>query len=83
MTVKAIVLFVLGKFFRLSIDQNLCLLLHLSQVGEFAFVLFSFSLQEGILPKEIVDMMVAVVAISMALTPLVMLINENWYCPVG
>jgi CPA2 family monovalent cation:H+ antiporter-2 len=49
----------------------------LSQVGEFAFVLFSFSLQGGILPKEIVDVMVAVVAISMALTPLALLLNER------
>ncbi|MEI9910171.1 MAG: monovalent cation:proton antiporter-2 (CPA2) family protein [Bacteroidota bacterium] len=77
MTVKGIVLFVLGKVFRLGFDQNILFAVALSQVGEFAFVLFSFSLQEGILPKETVDLMVAVVAISMALTPLLMLINEK------
>jgi CPA2 family monovalent cation:H+ antiporter-2 len=77
MLVKGIVLFVLGKFFRLGIDQNTLLAVALSQVGEFAFVLFSFSLQGGILPKEIVDIMVAVVALSMALTPLALLLNER------
>jgi monovalent cation:H+ antiporter-2, CPA2 family len=81
MAVKAIVLFVLGKFFKLKIDQNLLFAFSLSQVGEFAFVLLSFSLQEQILPKEIVDKMVAVVAISMAVTPLLMLINEKWILP--
>jgi monovalent cation:proton antiporter-2 (CPA2) family protein len=77
MTVKAFVLFILGRIFKLEIGQNALFAFSLSQVGEFAFVLFSFSLQEGVLPKETVDMMVAVVAISMALTPLLMLLNER------
>ncbi|HYO21746.1 MAG TPA: monovalent cation:proton antiporter-2 (CPA2) family protein [Flavisolibacter sp.] len=77
MVVKALVLFVLGKIFRLGIDQNLLFSLALSQVGEFAFVLFSFSTQEGILPVETVDTMIAVVAMSMGLTPLLLLFNEK------
>ncbi|HUC81247.1 MAG TPA: monovalent cation:proton antiporter-2 (CPA2) family protein [Flavisolibacter sp.] len=77
MGVKAAVLFLLGKIFRLSADQNLSFSLALCQVGEFAFVLFSFSLQEGILLPETVDLLVAVVAISMALTPLVLLVNDK------
>lgn len=81
MTIKGIVLFVLGKIFKLSLDQNFLFSLGLSQVGEFAFVLFSFSLQEGVLQKEIVDIMTAVVAITMALTPLVMLVNEKILAP--
>jgi monovalent cation:H+ antiporter-2, CPA2 family len=81
MAVKGIVLFILGKFFRLSLDQNLLFSFGLSQVGEFAFVLFSFSVQEGVLEKSITDTMIAVVAISMALTPLVMLFNEKILMP--
>ncbi len=81
MFIKGIVLFVLGKVFRMRIDQNMIFAFGLSQVGEFAFVLFSFSLQEGVLPKETVDLMVAVVAISMAMTPLLMLINEKILAP--
>lgn len=81
MLVKGIVLFVLGRFFRMGIDQNLIFAVALSQVGEFAFVLFSFSLTEGILPIGTVDIMIAVVAISMALTPLLMLINEKLILP--
>jgi CPA2 family monovalent cation:H+ antiporter-2 len=77
MVVKGMVLYALGKVFKLSMDQNMFFSFALSQVGEFAFVLFSFSLQQGILPKETVDIMMAVVAISMGLTPLAMMLNEK------
>jgi CPA2 family monovalent cation:H+ antiporter-2 len=77
MAIKGFVLFVLGKIFKLGLAQNVFFAVALSQVGEFAFVLFSFSLQEGVLAKETVDLMVAVVAISMAMTPLLLLINEK------
>jgi monovalent cation:H+ antiporter-2, CPA2 family len=77
MTIKALVLFVLGKVFRLKISQNLLFAFALSQVGEFAFVLFSFSAQEGILAQSTIDIMVAAVAISMAFTPLILLFNDR------
>ena len=79
--VKGIVLFILGKFFKLGKDQNLIFSFALSQVGEFAFVLFSFSLNEGIFEQQTVSMMIAVVAISMALTPLLMMLNERLILP--
>jgi len=81
MLLKALVLFILGKAFRLSLAQNFIFSLGLSQVGEFAFVLFSFAFQEGILPKEISDIMIAVVAITMALTPLLMMVNDRLIQP--
>lgn len=76
-TVKATILFSLGKIFKLRLDQNLLFSLALSQVGEFAFVLFSFSIQGGILAQATIDILIAVVAISMALTPLLLLLNEK------
>jgi monovalent cation:proton antiporter-2 (CPA2) family protein len=79
--VKGVVLFLLGKFFNIGKDQNLIFSFALSQVGEFAFVLFSFSSQEGIFPQQTINLMMAVVAISMALTPLLMMINERWILP--
>ncbi len=75
--VKWLVLFLLGKIFRLGYDQNLIFSFALSQVGEFAFVLLSFSATEGILPSTTIDIMIAVVALSMGLTPLLMLFNEK------
>ena len=81
MFIKMAIFAFLGKAFKLRNDQNSIFSFGLSQVGEFAFVLFSFCAQDGILPKEITDVMVAVVAISMALTPLAMLLNEKLVMP--
>lgn len=78
---KSVVLLVLGRFFKISEEQNFIFSFGLSQVGEFAFVLFSFSLQSGILGAETTSMMMAVVAISMALTPLVNVVNEKIILP--
>lgn len=77
MICKAAILFALGKIFKVRTAQNFIFSFGLSQVGEFAFVLLSFSLQEGVLTKDITDIMMAVVAISMALTPLVMVLNDK------
>jgi Kef-type K+ transport system membrane component KefB/Trk K+ transport system NAD-binding subunit len=79
--VKFVVLAGLGKLFRLSGEQNLLFAFALPQVGEFAFVLFSFSKQSKLLPEELVDMMTAVVAITMALTPLLMVVYDKVIAP--
>lgn len=81
MTVKGIVLFTLGRFFGLSTDQNLILSVALSQVGEFAFVLFSFAAQNSIIPTDVINIMVAAVALSMAMTPIVIVLNERLILP--
>ncbi len=81
MTVKSLVLLLLGRVFKLSIDQNFIFSVTLSQVGEFAFVLLSFTLQQNILSGETVNLMIAVVAISMAMTPVMILLNEKLILP--
>ncbi|NLR59653.1 potassium transporter [Chitinophaga polysaccharea] len=77
MAVKGIILFILGKIFKLNIDQNLLFAFALADIGEFAFVLLSFTSQTQLLSGEMTAMMTAVVAISMALTPLIMLLYEK------
>ncbi|RXK61832.1 potassium transporter [Lacibacter luteus] len=81
MLVKAIVLLSLGKAFKLRVDQNIIFSSSLSQVGEFAFVLLSFSLTEGIVERGYVEILMAVVAISMALTPIAFFLNEKIVLP--
>ena len=81
MLIKTVILFSLGRIFRVRNAQNLIFSVGLSQIGEFAFVLLSFSFQEGILGKEITDLMMAVTAISMALTPIMMVLNEKFLIP--
>ncbi|MEO5888625.1 MAG: monovalent cation:proton antiporter-2 (CPA2) family protein [Ferruginibacter sp.] len=81
MLVKGLVLFLLGKIFKLAIGHNMIFAFALSQVGEFAFVLFSATLSEGVLEPKVVDVLVAVVAISMVVTPLLMFLNEKILLP--
>ena len=81
MLLKFILLFFLGRVFKMSLDNNLMLAFSLAQSGEFAFVLFSFAVQNNVLPENIVAILIAVVAISMALTPLFMLLNEKLIQP--
>jgi monovalent cation:proton antiporter-2 (CPA2) family protein len=78
---KAAVLLTLARAFRLGTDQALTFTFALPQVGEFAFVLLSFALQQAVLGPETTGPLVAVVALTMAATPLLMLLNERVILP--
>ncbi|HBB15960.1 MAG TPA: potassium transporter, partial [Syntrophus sp. (in: bacteria)] len=79
--IKSVVLFLTGALTRLTFDQNLRFTFSLAQVGEFAFVLFSFMQQLRILSTEWTDTMMGVTAISMTVTPLLLLVNERFILP--
>lgn len=81
MLLKTAVLIGIGRRARLGFDQRLILGSSLGQVGEFAFVLLAFIAQLRILDSTWVDTFMAVTAISMTLTPLVMLANEKLILP--
>ncbi|GAB2799055.1 monovalent cation:proton antiporter-2 (CPA2) family protein [Rhabdobacter roseus] len=78
---KFLVLLGIGKIFKLKHDQNFLFALGLSQVGEFAFVLLSFSNQLQILDAEWTGKLTAITAISMMTTPLLLLANERFLAP--
>jgi monovalent cation:proton antiporter-2 (CPA2) family protein len=79
--IKGLLLFLLGRAFKMGLDQNLIFTFILAQSGEFAFVLFSFAQQHQVLSPQLAGLLVAVVALSMALTPLLMLLNERLILP--
>lgn len=79
--IKTVVLLITGRLSHLSFDQNIIFALGLSQVGEFAFVLFSFISQLNILSDRWTDIMMGVTAISMTVTPLLLLVNERFIEP--
>jgi len=81
MVLKTIVLYVLARIFKMGTDQGLIFAVSLSQVGEFAFVLLSFARQQGILDEKMTGMMMAIVALTMALTPLMIILNEKLILP--
>jgi CPA2 family monovalent cation:H+ antiporter-2 len=77
MVIKFGILIATGKLFNVASDQNILFAFALSQVGEFAFVLLSFSNQLNIINRELMDIMMAVTAITMTITPLLLLLNER------
>lgn len=79
--VKWLVLYVIGKKFKLVSDQNILFAFLLCQVGEFAFVLLSSIGQLGIVPKNDLDLFMAVVTISMIISPMLLFINEKFIVP--
>jgi glutathione-regulated potassium-efflux system protein KefB len=78
---KAAVLYGLARAFRLTASQGMLVALSLAQVGEFAFVLLSFATQHGVLGAATASTLTAAVALSMALTPLVLLLGERVLLP--
>ncbi len=78
---KALILVALARGFRLGVDQSLFFSFALAQGGEFAFVLFSFATQSGVLLPETAAPLVVVVAVSMALTPLALVVFERFIAP--
>lgn len=79
--VKFVVLFAIGRFFKLSNDQNFIYSFGLAQVGEFAFVLLSYSSKLYLFSPKLNAQMMAVVAITMVITPLLILLNERVIAP--
>ncbi|HKK63324.1 MAG TPA: monovalent cation:proton antiporter-2 (CPA2) family protein [Bacteroidales bacterium] len=78
---KFIVLLGLGRAFGLHGGQGMLFSFVLAQGGEFAFVLISYSLQNNVLNPEVSGILLMVVALSMAATPLLLLINEKLIMP--
>jgi monovalent cation:proton antiporter-2 (CPA2) family protein len=79
--VKAGVLFGLGQFFRMELSQSILFACALAQGGEFAFVLFSFATQNRVLTSDVAGPLIAVVALSMMVTPLIMILNDKLIQP--
>jgi voltage-gated potassium channel Kch len=78
---KFMVLFFIGKFFKMCLDNNFLFAFGLAQGGEFAFVIFSFAVKSHVLNATLANQLIAVVALSMIVTPLLMLINEKLLQP--
>ncbi len=79
--IKLVILFILGAGFKMSRSQNFLFAFSLAQGGEFAFVLFSFATQNSVIPIPIADTLILVVALSMTLTPILMIFNEKLLQP--
>lgn len=68
---KALIIMGLCRIFRFHLGVAVHVGLLLSQGGEFAFILFSLAAERGLLHNEIAQILLVVVTMSMALTPLI------------
>lgn len=76
--VKTAVLYGLGRLvFKLPARGALTLGVSLSQGGEFAFVVGSVAVAAGVFARDVADMLVIVVTLSMVTTPLLFLLGER------
>lgn len=78
--VKAGVLGILASIFKMSFRHGLLFSLALAQGGEFAFVLISVSKQFAVFDTSIGDFVTVVVALSMLISPLLIVLYEVFFC---
>ncbi len=80
--VKFVVLFVLGRFFRLRKGYDFLFAFLLAQSSEFAFVLISFSKQNQLFDERTAGLMLLMVTLSMAISPLLLIFNDKAVAPI-
>ncbi|GAA5315438.1 MAG: monovalent cation:proton antiporter-2 (CPA2) family protein [Candidatus Pelagadaptatus aseana] len=78
---KAMVLWLLAVLFKIQGSNRWLFALSLAQAGEFGFVLLSFSVQNHVIPTDVMAILQLVVAISMFLTPLLFILYEKLVLP--
>lgn len=81
MAVKAAILYPIGKLSGDDTEGSRSLAVLLCHAGEFAFVLFHVALTSKAMTPEAVDFLIVTVTLSMALTPVLFLLNENVVAP--
>jgi monovalent cation:proton antiporter-2 (CPA2) family protein len=79
--VKLFVLLLLGRLFRLNLADNLMFAFMLAQGGEFAFLLFSFATENNAISTELTNLLIVVVVLTMAITPLMIIAYESLLRP--
>ena len=80
--IKFAILWFLARSFGLLGGDKYWFAFVLAQGGEFGFVLLSLSSQTWVIGKETVGILTAVIALSMVLTPILILLNEKFVQPL-
>ncbi len=75
--IKAAILYALGRWWGIGNGPARRLGLVISQGGEFAFVLFSVGVFEGVIGRDLASLLTLAVTLSMAVTPLLLLIDDR------
>ena len=79
--VKAAVLWAMARLMPLPRQEWPVFIILLAQGGEFGFVVFQSAAGAGVIAPEMASLLVATVAISMLLTPLLLVGADRWWIP--
>lgn len=77
LAIKALVLFGIGKYYKMNNEQSFFLAFALSQVGEFAFVLVNFAASLYLIDYQANSELMAIIAITMCISPLLLIFKER------
>ena len=78
---KATVLYTLAAVFKLRGADRWLFALGMAQAGEFGFVLLSFTVANGVIPADLADRLLLIVALSMLLTPVLFIVFDRLVAP--
>ena len=79
--VKALILWIMARRMPLPIGERPLFIIALAQGGEFGFVIFQAAAQIGLTTVTVSSLLTAVVAVSMLLTPLLLVAADRWWIP--
>ncbi|HET7794685.1 MAG TPA: glutathione-regulated potassium-efflux system protein KefC [Rhizobacter sp.] len=82
LALKAAVLWGMGRAMPLPKPERPVFIILLAQGGEFGFVVFQSAANSGVIDAPTSSLLVASVAISMLLTPLLLVAADKWWIPL-
>lgn len=81
LALKALVLWAMARAMPLPAPERPVFIILLAQGGEFGFVVFQAAHQAGVINAPTSSLLVAAVAVSMLLTPLMLVAADRWWIP--
>lgn len=79
LSLKTLVLWFMARAMPIALTERPVFVILLAQGGEFGFVVFQAGLGAGVLATETASLLVAAVALSMLLTPLLLVLSDRWW----
>jgi glutathione-regulated potassium-efflux system ancillary protein KefC len=81
LAIKFVVIYLLARLMKVPFQERPVLTLLLSQGGEFAFVVFQAAAGAKIFPPNIASLLIGVVALSMLISPLLLVLIDKFLLP--
>jgi glutathione-regulated potassium-efflux system protein KefB len=75
--IKGVLLYFLAVAFKIRGRDRWLFTLGLAQAGEFGFVLVAFSVGQGVIPTDVAETLLLVIALTMLITPLLFILYDR------